>query len=87
MTLKSIRDPILPILPEKEEFRDFDRLQRWWRGLLQDIQDFHRDVYDDLSRLESLPAYANNAAAIAGGLKVGDFYRTGGDPDVVCVVH
>jgi len=34
-----------------------------------------------------LPVYANNAAAIAGGLTEGAFYRTGGDPDVVCVVH
>ena len=34
-----------------------------------------------------LPVYANNAAAIAGGLTVGAFYRTGGDPDLVCVVH
>ena len=33
------------------------------------------------------PSYANNAAAIAGGLTVGDLYRTGADPDVVCVVH
>lgn len=34
-----------------------------------------------------LPDYANNAAAIAGGLTAGAFYRTGGDPDLVCVVH
>jgi parallel beta-helix repeat protein len=34
-----------------------------------------------------LPVYANNAAAKAGGLAVGDFYRTGADPDLVCVVH
>jgi hypothetical protein len=34
-----------------------------------------------------LPVYANNAAAVAGGLAVGSFYRTGGDPDNVCVVH
>lgn len=34
-----------------------------------------------------LPAYANNAAAKAGGLTAGAFYRTGGDPDLVCVVH
>ena len=27
------------------------------------------------------PVYANNAAAVAGGLACGDFYRTGGDPD------
>jgi hypothetical protein len=34
-----------------------------------------------------LPVYANNAAALAGGLAVGAFYRTGADPDPVCVVH
>jgi hypothetical protein len=34
-----------------------------------------------------LPVYANNAAAVAGGLTPGAFYRTGGDPDQVCVVH
>ncbi len=34
-----------------------------------------------------LPIYANNAAAITGGLAAGDFYRTNADPDPVCVVH
>ena len=34
-----------------------------------------------------LPVYANNAAAIAGGLAAGDFFRTGADPDPVCCVH
>jgi hypothetical protein len=34
-----------------------------------------------------LPVYANNAAAVAGGLVAGDFYRTGIDPDPACVVH
>jgi hypothetical protein len=34
-----------------------------------------------------LPVFANNAAAISGGLAAGDFYRDGGDPDHVCVVH
>lgn len=34
-----------------------------------------------------LPVYANNAAAIVGGLTAGAFYRTGADPDPVCVVH
>lgn len=32
-------------------------------------------------------ARANNAAAIAAGLVVGDLYRTGGDPDILCIVH
>lgn len=35
----------------------------------------------------TMTIYANNAAAVAGGLAVGTFYRTGGDPDLVCVVH
>lgn len=34
-----------------------------------------------------LPVYANNAAAVSGGLSVGDLYRTGANPDPVCVVH
>jgi hypothetical protein len=34
-----------------------------------------------------LPAYANNAAAIAAGLVAGKLYRTGGDPDQICIVH
>lgn len=37
--------------------------------------------------LGSLSVYANNAAATAGGLSVGDLYRTGADPDTVCIVH
>jgi len=44
---------------------------------------------DPKSKLQvvGLPIYANNAAAIAGGLTAGAFYRTNGDPDQVCVVH
>ncbi len=34
-----------------------------------------------------LPNYANNAAALAGGLVAGQLYRTAGDPDTVCIVH
>lgn len=34
-----------------------------------------------------LPVFPNNAAAKAGGLTTGAFYRTGADPDPVCVVH
>ena len=38
-------------------------------------------------QLVGLIVYANNAAAVAAGLTAGAFYRTGGDPDLVCVVH
>jgi hypothetical protein len=34
----------------------------------------------------TLPVFANNAAAKAGGLSAGDTYRTGTDPDLVAVV-
>jgi Ice-binding-like len=34
-----------------------------------------------------LPVFANNAAALSGGLVAGGLYRTGGNPDTVCVVH
>lgn len=34
-----------------------------------------------------IPIYANNAAAIAGGLTLGSLYRTGADPDILAVVH
>ena len=34
-----------------------------------------------------LPVFVNNAAAIAGGLTAGNLYRTGADPDPVCIVH
>ena len=37
--------------------------------------------------LDQLPVYANNAAAIAGGLGAGNLYRSGSDPDVLSVVH
>ena len=33
------------------------------------------------------PVYANNAAAIAGGLTAGAVYRTGSDPDQLCITH
>jgi len=51
-----------------------------------------RDV-DFLLRLEpkviftSVPVYASNAAAIAGGLAAGQIYRSGGDPDILRIVH
>lgn len=37
-------------------------------------------------RGDTLPVYANNAAALSGGLVAGQFYQTGGDPSIVAVV-
>jgi len=40
-----------------------------------------------LFKVVGIPVFANNAAAIAGGLVPGNVYRSGGDPDVLSVVH
>ena len=45
----------------------------------------HRQAINKLAGI--LPVYANNAAAVAGGLVEGDHYRTGADPDFIAVVH
>lgn len=37
--------------------------------------------------ITEVPVFANNAAAVAGGLAVGEVYRTNADPDPLCVVH
>jgi len=37
--------------------------------------------------LNALPVFANNAAALVGGLFPGFCYRTGGATDTICVVH
>lgn len=52
-----------------------------------DIHTFSGDVVIGDKLTLTLSTYANNAAAVAGGLTAGDLYRTGGDPDLVCVVH
>lgn len=50
------------------------------------MQDAHNRLCDiiDSSLFTNLPSYADNAAAIAGGLKVGQLYRTA---DTLKVVH
>ena len=45
------------------------------------------DYINGLIDFSLLPIYADNAAALLGGLVAGDLYRTDSDPDVVCVVH
>ena len=72
-----------------------DKIQTLSRKVLKVpvIDDFTNATHDhsstsggDILRL-SLTIYADNAAAITGGLVVGNLYRTGANPDVVCIVH
>ena len=58
--------------------------QRWLNSLFILVKG---SVQKANPSLTSLPVYANNAAAITGGLSVGQLYRTGANPDPVCVVH
>lgn len=50
-----------------------------------DYQVANKKYVDD--KTSNLPIYANNAAALGGGLTAGKLYRTGTDPDHLCVVH
>jgi hypothetical protein len=56
---------------------------------VQDVTGYAGNTTTPTSPLHitGLPVYANNAAALAGGLTAGAFYRTGADPDPVMVVH
>ena len=50
---------------------------------------FWRDdaTWQTIPSVFTLPVYATNALALAGGLTAGHLYRLGADPDHVCVVH
>lgn len=75
----------LPNLPDSAA--PIDSYERRLLVKLNEIFGAYRQRINQLITNPNLPVYANNAAAIAGGLVVGDFYRTGGNPDTVCVVH
>ena len=67
--------------------KEFNHIEH---GVLYDLQNKLSNITyeNELFKLIVLPPiYANNAAALAGGLTVGTVYRTGGDPDVIAIVH
>lgn len=53
---------------------------------VNELQQMHNLLCDliDSKLFTNLPSYADNAAAIAGGLKIGQLYRT---TDTLKVVH
>ena len=76
-----------PILPDPPLQYERDYMQK----LLSTFRLFFTGQLDgaleQLQTMNKLQVFANNAAAVAGGLQVGQFYRTGGNPDAVCAVH
>lgn len=51
---------------------------------VKDIKKLKKQVTCCTEVFSSVPEYADNAAAVTGGLNVGDIYRTG---DVLKIVH
>lgn len=47
----------------------------------------YKQITDVPWQCATVPIYANNAAAITGGLVAGDLYRTNVDPDFLAIVH
>lgn len=56
-------------------------------GQITYMEDEDYFIFSARLNITGIPAYANNAAAIGGGLVAGDLYRTNGDPDLLCIVH
>lgn len=65
------------------------QLGKWLNLLFSILQNVGPLVVNNafMIQLHQLPVYGNNAAALAGGLMAGNLYRTGANPDPVCVVH
>ena len=62
-------------------------IQTSLQSVVKALYSLQQTIVTSFPQRATLPIYANNAAAITGGLVAGDLYRTGADPDHVCVVH
>jgi len=74
---------------QSNSFRIYDNIAPAERLIIDSAGNVGIGTVTPTSKLQvvGIPVYANNAAAIVGGLTAGAFYRTGGDPDPVCIVH
>ena len=45
--LKTKRDPMLPGIPSKHEWQQYDRIEQWRRSNLTVMRQLHNDTYDD----------------------------------------
>jgi len=67
--------PFFPTPPENYNRQYMAQLIRAFSVFVQQVNNPGDAVFTTL-QLTALPIYANNAAAIAGGLTVGDIYKT-----------
>ena len=79
MSLSTKKNLILPSLPSRVDSKE---TLEWMRTIAVALRDLHNTNQD----LSDLLTFADNAAALAGGLVAGDFYYSGGDPNTICKV-
>lgn len=88
--IRSTRSLLLPLpIPTEEDMSDLGKMNIWYRNLIRAIQELTERTYYDINNLnqvpDNLPTYADNTAAVAGGLLVGELYKT--SAGVVMVVY
>jgi hypothetical protein len=66
---------VVPLARETYDRRDEQNFREWSRRNLMNAQNMASTTSEAL-RFANLPVYADNAAAGAGGLIQGQFYRT-----------
>jgi len=75
MSVREAPVPYFPIAPQAYDQRYMSEVVRAFSVYLAQAQNPGTAVFNTLNLL-NLPAYADNAAAVAGGLSVNDVYKT-----------
>ena len=81
-TLGALRSPIVD--QSGMASRPFERLMNTWARQLANLGNM---IFASPMTIQGVQVFADNAAALAGGLTAGQLYRTGADPDVIAIVH
>jgi hypothetical protein len=69
--------PFFPTPPEEYSRQYMSQVVRAFSVFVQQVNNPGDAIFTTL-RLTALPVYANNAAAVTGGLIAGDVYKTSG---------
>ena len=75
MTTRDVPVPYFPIPPSEYNQQYFNEVVRSFSVYLEQARNPGTAVFNTLNLL-NLPTYANNAAAVTGGLSVNDVYKT-----------